>query len=75
LRNIQQQTVECVEVCLLKLADCLKVLATNVFLTNIFKASLLPYLRLTTISMKRNTLIKHKEVVVVCEESGPINLN
>jgi hypothetical protein len=25
--------------------------------------------------MKRNTLIKYKEVVVVCEESGPINLS
>jgi hypothetical protein len=25
--------------------------------------------------MKINTLIKHKEVVVVCEESGPINLS
>jgi hypothetical protein len=25
--------------------------------------------------MRRNTLIKHKEVVVVCEESGPNSLN
>jgi hypothetical protein len=25
--------------------------------------------------MRRNTLIEHKEVVVVCEESGPISLN
>jgi hypothetical protein len=25
--------------------------------------------------MKRNTLIEHKEAVVICEESGPINLS
>jgi hypothetical protein len=25
--------------------------------------------------MTRNALIEHKEVVVVCEESGPINMN
>jgi hypothetical protein len=25
--------------------------------------------------MKRNTLIEHKEVVVVCEESGLVNMN
>jgi hypothetical protein len=25
--------------------------------------------------MKRNTLIEHKEVVVVCEESGPVSMN
>jgi hypothetical protein len=33
---------------------------------------LLPYLKLTTTSMKRNTLIKHKEAGVICKESGPI---
>jgi hypothetical protein len=25
--------------------------------------------------MKRNTLIEHKEVTIVCEESGPISLS
>jgi hypothetical protein len=25
--------------------------------------------------VKRNTLIEHKEVVVVCEENGPISMN
>jgi hypothetical protein len=25
--------------------------------------------------MKRDTLIEHKEAIVVCEESGPISLN
>jgi hypothetical protein len=48
LHNIQQQIVEFVEVYyerLLKLANCLQVSTTNVFLTTIFKASLLPYLR------------------------------
>jgi hypothetical protein len=48
---------------------------TNVFFTTIFRASLLLYLRLAIASMKRNTLIEHKEVVVVCEESGLVNMS
>jgi hypothetical protein len=40
-----------------------------------FFSPLLPYLILTIAGMKRNTLIEHKEVVVICEENGPINLN
>jgi hypothetical protein len=76
--NIQQQTTECVEVyyeCLLKLANCLQVRATYVFITTVFKANLLPYLRLTTASMKKSTLIKHKEAAIVCEESGHVSLS
>ncbi len=53
----------------LKLVNCLQVKATNVFLTTIFRVGLEPYLRLT--SMARNTFLKHKEVVVIYEESGP----
>jgi len=78
LQNIQQQTAKCVEVYykhLLKLANCLHVRTIDVFLTIVFKACLLPYLRLTTISMKKNALIEHKEDVVVCEESGLVNMN
>ncbi len=41
----------------------------------IFKVGLLPYLRLIITSMKKNTLIKHKEATVICEESGHVNLN
>ncbi len=43
----------------------------DVFLTTIFRASLQPYLRLVTTCMTSDTLIKHKEIVVICEESGP----
>jgi hypothetical protein len=25
--------------------------------------------------MKRNTLIEHREIVIICEESGPIRMN
>jgi hypothetical protein len=78
LCNIQQQNAKHVEVYyehLLKLINCLQVGATYVFLTTIFRASLLPYLRFATTSMKRNTLIEHKKVVVVCEENEPINLS
>jgi hypothetical protein len=45
------------------------------FLTTIFEASLQPYLRLTIVGMTRDTLIKHKEVVVIYEESRPIITN
>jgi uncharacterized membrane protein len=60
---------------MLKLGNYLHVKAIDIFFTIVFKASLLPYLRLTTISMKKNTLIQHKEIVVICEESGPISLS
>ncbi len=60
---------------MLKLTNCLQVKTINVFLTTIFKAGLLPYLKLTIVGMKKDTLIEHKEVVVVCEENGPINLS
>ncbi len=77
LWNIQQ-TTEHVEVyykCLLKLTNYLTVKARNVFLTIVFKAGLLPYLRLTTACMKKNILIWHKEAIIVCEESGLVSMN
>jgi hypothetical protein len=49
--------------------------ATDVFLTTIFKIGLQPYLKLVIVDMTRNTLIKHKEVVMICEESGQIITN
>ncbi len=54
-----------------KLSTC----STNVVLTTIFKACLLPYFRLAITSMKWNTLTEHKEAAIICEESGPINLS
>jgi hypothetical protein len=48
---------------------------TDVFLIVIFKASLQPYFKLATTRMARNTLIKHNEVVVICEENGIIIAN
>jgi hypothetical protein len=47
MQNIQQQIVEHVEVYyehLLKLANCLQVRTTYVFLTIVFKVGLLPYI-------------------------------
>jgi hypothetical protein len=60
---------------LLKLTTCLQVNAINVFFITNFKASLQPYLRLTTIGMTRDTFIKHKEVVVIYEKNRPIITN
>jgi hypothetical protein len=48
---------------------------TNVFLTTIFKIGLQPYFRLATSCMTRDILIKHKEAIVICEESGPVITN
>jgi hypothetical protein len=45
------------------------------FFTTIFKACLLPYPRLTIAGTRKNILIEHKEAIIVCEESGPINLS
>ena len=39
-----------------------------VFLNSIFRAGLLPYLRLATTGLQRDTLVNHKEAVVLCEE-------
>ncbi len=47
----------------------------DVFLITIFRASLQPYLRLATISMARDTLIQHKEDVMICEKNGLVITN
>jgi len=48
---------------------------TNVFLTMVFKTSLQPYLKVATTCMTRNTLIKHKEVVMIYEKNGWVIVN
>jgi hypothetical protein len=71
--KIQQQTTERVKVYyehILKLTNSLHVKVIDVFLTTIFRACLLPYLKLTIASMKRVSLM---EAIVVCEESGRIS--
>jgi hypothetical protein len=50
---------------LLKLTNCSHVKTTYVFITIVLITSLLPYLQLTIVGIKWNTLIEHKEVVVV----------
>jgi len=61
--------------CLLKLTNYLHAKTTNVFLNIVFRVGLLPYLKLTIVGMKRDTLIEHKEAIVVCEENGPISMS
>jgi hypothetical protein len=60
---------------LLKLANCLYVKATDVFITIIFRTCLQPYLRLAITGMTKDTLTKHKKVVVICEENGKVITN
>jgi hypothetical protein len=49
--------------------------AIDVFLTIISRTSLQPYLRLATTSMMRDTLIKHKGTIMICEENGLVVTN
>jgi len=51
----------------IEITNCLQVRTTNVFFIIVFRIRLLPYLGLTTTGMKQDTLIEHKEVVVVCD--------
>jgi hypothetical protein len=61
---------------LVEIVNCLQVKTTYVFHTTVFRIRLLLYLKLTTTRMKQDTLIEHKEVVVVCDqESDHVNLN
>jgi hypothetical protein len=78
LRNLQQEVGEWVEIYyehLLKLINCLQLKVTDVFLITIFKACLQPYFLLATTSMKKDTLIKHKETTMICEESRLVITN
>ncbi len=49
--------------------------ATNVFFTIIFRARLQPYLILAIVGMMKDTLIKHKEITMIHEESGKVIAN
>jgi hypothetical protein len=54
---------------ILKLANCLQYKANDRLFTIIFRDSFIPYLRVATVGIKRNSLFEHKEVAVTCEES------
>jgi hypothetical protein len=59
LKNMKQEKNERAEVYyerLLKLANSLKHKTTNSFLIIVFRSRLQPYLRVTTINMKKETL-------------------
>ena len=71
LRNIKQGPKEKVEEYykrVEKLSNSLHRPTDDGFLNSIFKAGLLPYLRLATAGLQRDTLFNHKEAVVHCEE-------
>jgi hypothetical protein len=77
LRVIKQGGDEKVEVnykCILKLANYFHHQINDNLQITFFRTSLQPYLRITTVGMKRDTLFKHKEATITCEESmGDIN--
>ncbi len=59
-----------------KLVNCLQIKATDKYLTIIFKVGLHPYVLLLIVDMKWETLIEHKEaMVVIYEEIGPKGYN
>jgi hypothetical protein len=53
---------------LLKLANSLQHRIIDSFLTTIFIFGLQPYLCITIVGMKKETLLQHKETTLVCEE-------
>ncbi len=54
---------------MLKLANCLQHQADDNLLTILFLTCLQPYLWIATTRMKKDTLFKHKEVIIICEEN------
>lgn len=54
---------------ILKLANCLNHKMNNSLLTTFFQIKLVPYLWITIIGMKWNTLFLHKEVRVTCKKN------
>jgi TorA maturation chaperone TorD len=72
LKVIKQGGHEKVEVyyeCILKLANCLQHQVDDNLLTTFFRACLQPYFQMATTGMKKDTLFKHKEVIITCEEN------
>jgi hypothetical protein len=52
-------------------ASYLHIKAINTYLIIFFVMGLHPYFQLSTTKMKQNDLIKHKEIVVICQKNGP----
>lgn len=52
-----------------KLVNCLQHKASDNLLTTFFRVKLLPYLWVVTIGMKRDTLFRHNEATITCEEN------
>jgi hypothetical protein len=72
---MKQEEIERVEVYyerIQKLVHGLQVLATNSFLTIMFRVGLWSYLKIMTIRMKQSTLQLRKEAAMLCEEGMTI---
>jgi hypothetical protein len=72
LRVIKQGNHKRVEVYyewILKLANCLQHKANDNLLITFLRIGLVPYLRITTVGMKQDTLFEHNEFVVTYEET------
>jgi hypothetical protein len=54
---------------ILKLANCFQHKVNDNLLTTFFWARLVPYLWITIIGMKWDTLFEHKKIMVTCEET------
>ncbi len=55
-----------------KLIHGLQILTKDNFLTIVFRAGLLSYLIIAIVGMKRSTLQRHKEAIMLCEEGMTI---
>ncbi len=54
---------------MLKLTNYLQHQINDSMLTIFFQTRLQPYLQIATMGTRKNTLFKHKQVVVTCEEN------
>jgi hypothetical protein len=68
MKQKKNEKVEVYNDRLLKLANNLQHKTIDNFLTIVFRSRLQPYLCVTIIGMKRETLQQDKEIVLVCEE-------
>ncbi len=78
MHNFKQKKGTCQNLLqkIFKLVNCLNIKVIDTYLTIIFKVGLHPYILLLIVGMKWETLIEHKEtMVVIYEEMGPRGYN
>jgi hypothetical protein len=69
INQSEDEKLEVYYECILKLTNCLQHQVEDSLLITFFRGNLQPYLRITILGMKRDTLFKHKKIVITYEKS------